>query len=269
MSVEIIINKYKDIIDNGEISGDILSQIIKKVGFLENLSIKSSNSSSFVLVTANGKNVYQYYTSSDTANNIFFMISKLYRNPNVTANFTNIHGMVIIKILYKITDYIVPFIRYIPGNIIVWRKIRPLNSFKPEDIPIFIRENIYKLLWDIGKAVFGLHSNYIIHCDISIDNIGIYREDDNSEYKFVLYDFDNTRKYFSFDDFRSDYYRFHKSIKYHYNLGKIPEEDVKLIDEIFYESLTPFLDSILETYMDKFYQTKIEAINNLEKLKIN
>jgi tRNA A-37 threonylcarbamoyl transferase component Bud32 len=266
MSLEIM-SRYKNILDEGEISYDILNEIIKKIGFLDNLSVKCSNQTSFVLVSDNIENVFQYFVNRDTANNIFFIISKLSRNPIIVTSL--IINKKYQKITYRFTEYIVPFIRYIPGNIIIWKKIVPINSFIKENIPQFIQKNIYKLLWDIGKAITGLHNNYIIHGDISIDNIGICKNEDYiNEHKFVLYDFDGTRKYFSYNDFISDYYKFQRSIKYHYDVGKIPKEDINLVDKLFSNN-DSILESVLESYMDKFKQTDIEkALESLENMKI-
>ena len=263
MSLEII-TRYKDIIDDGEISENLLTKIIKKVGFLDNLSVKCSNMASFVLVSEDDENVYQYFKSSEVANNIFFMISKIIKNPMITVrNFDKENNY-----NYKFTNNIVPFERYLPtDNIIIWKKIKPLNIIKPEEIPLFIQKNIYKILWDIGKAIVGLHNNYIIHGDISIDNIGIYRENNYmSEYKFVLFDFDASRNFFNYDDFSNDYHRFYKSIKYHYDIGKIPKKDVKLVDKIFSEN--SFLQSLLFSYMNNFFETDVGAMKSLENMKI-
>ena len=87
----IIKDRYKDIIDDGEVSFDTLKNVLMKTGgFLPNeLQIKSGNCSSFVFVSNDMNIVYQYFTGKSTAKKIFFLISKIYRMPIVNGNIKN------------------------------------------------------------------------------------------------------------------------------------------------------------------------------------
>ena len=57
MEREQILKKYEDIIEDGEVSPDILTHVISKMGIIENLSVKCSNQMSFVFVGEEQENV--------------------------------------------------------------------------------------------------------------------------------------------------------------------------------------------------------------------
>ena len=151
--------------------------------------IKSSNDTSFVFVSAHDY-VYQYFKNKNVPLRIIGLLSSLNRDVINTA----------LDITFDLNKYISNYVYFLPANdIIVWKKITPLNSFTAEKKAKIINDNLRKLLLDISKALYGIHINNLLHGDARIDNIGI--RDGN----FVLFDFDGS----SVDEhnvYKKDYY---------------------------------------------------------------
>jgi len=159
------------------------------------IKIASSNASSLVFIPRYDKNVYQYFSSEIISLRICEMMNILSENPTVLCELKMSKGfgkksekLLDETLEYNIFDYISRF-EYcvVDDNIVVWEKILPMNSIQTDILPHFIEKNILKLLWDIGKALYGLHSKGYVHNDCRIDNIGI-----NNIGNFVLFDFDGT-----------------------------------------------------------------------------
>jgi len=172
-------NKYQNIIDEGEVTYDIIEQVVKNMGSVEKLNVKSSNGTSFVFISPEKNNVYQYFSNSNIVNKILKIIKSILK-VNIKLIFKNS------IVEYNLYDFICQFISYKPDNIIIWKKHICLNFFDSEKIKKIINDNIVKLIWDIGKSLYGLHENKILHGDARIDNIGILNG------KFILFDFDGS-----------------------------------------------------------------------------
>ena len=70
---------YSYLIDDGEIDLHIINKITKYIGSVKTLEYKSSNGLSFVFISEEKKDVFQYYVSQNVCNkitNIFNLISR-------------------------------------------------------------------------------------------------------------------------------------------------------------------------------------------------
>jgi len=215
---------FKNIIEFGDVKEDEMFAIFKFMGLSpytlsEDFQVKSSNGMSFVFVTPELSGVYQKFKGEHTAKNIINILTTCDSNINYTIW---IDKKNYIKKVYDLFNFLPRIIKYIDQeNIIVWEKITPLNSFPSEKIKDIIEQNILKFLWDIGKALSGLHYNGIYHKDARVDNIGI--KDGN----FVLFDFDFSKKISSedsswFTHMTKDYSDFITSIKFNLNEDENP-----------------------------------------------
>ncbi len=259
MDINQILEKYEDIIEDGEVSPEILTYVISKVGIIEKLSVKCSNQMSFVFVGEDLDNVYQYYINETLAKKIFLMINRLSRNKDALYEFRD-H-----KYKFNYFIHITPLIRYLPNNIIIWKKITPLNSIQQENLPQFVYKNFLRIVWDISKCLSGLHANGILHCDPTIDNIGIDKDSDGEE-RFVLYDFDGAREIKIGDDFKNDFYRLKKSIKLYYEIGNFPKKIIENLEIYFYNGLV--IDNIINLILPKFDNNMEKTIEQIELSKI-
>lgn len=140
--------------------------------------------------------IFQQYRSTQVFQRILVFVKKLTEQGQVSKRVLFQKGFGPNKTVFLDKNIIIPCFQYIcsyvgtmEDNIIVWDKIIPLNSFK-KDLKSFLIKNVFKILYDISKALAVLHSNGIIHNDCSIDNIGmkIYKGEQN----FCLYDFDGS-----------------------------------------------------------------------------
>jgi tRNA A-37 threonylcarbamoyl transferase component Bud32 len=206
-----IIHTFQNILDEGEITLDILNKVLSKMGEIKDLEIKSSSGSSFVFISNELENVFQYFINSTMENKISNIIMKLLKNKHIKINLLYDEEE-IIEMNYNILEYMGNYIYNIPDpyNIIVWKKHICLNSFPKDKIVEIVNNNIFKLMWDIGKCIYGLHQNNIIHNDVSIDNIGINSTMD----KFILFDFDASNVMNPMFNYSIDVYKFLKSIKH-------------------------------------------------------
>ena len=176
-------------IDDYCISKEAVLTVVDRMNISSPFDIKSSNDTSFVFVSAHDY-VYQYFKNKNVPLRIIGLLSSLNRDVINTA----------LDITFDLNKYISNYVYFLPANdIIVWKKITPLNSFTAEKKAKIINDNLRKLLLDISKALYGIHINNLLHGDARIDNIGI--RDGN----FVLFDFDGS----SVDEhnvYKKDYY---------------------------------------------------------------
>jgi len=241
-------HKFQQIIDDGEVSQDMLDLVLKKMGDIDNLSVTSSNGMSFVFISKEKDNVYQYFKNDIKPKKIFNII--YYISKNKTINILNIDNN------YDIFANIAEFVSYIPENIIVWKKHKCLNEFNSEKIEEIISENIYKLLWDIGKCLYAFDKINLIHGDARIDNIGIIND------KFILFDFDNT-SFSNKESYNKDIYDFITSIKF--NLGKKSKEVFIPEFSTHYKFLSQIIDKIyLNCDRRLDYDDIIYMLNNMK-----
>jgi hypothetical protein len=240
-------NEYLNIIEDGEITELELISGLDIMGLspyenLDGLKLKVSNGLSHVFVYTKYDNVYQMFKKEATVSRIVDILKSV--NNTIKTDYVE----------YDLSKYITNIKKYdIDKKLVVWNKITPLNSFKTEELQKIISCNIFKLLWDIGKALTGLHQNNILHGDCRLDNIGIY------EGNFVLFDFDGSRvSDLEEDIFYKDFYDFKKSIEF--NLDK----NFKKIKHHIPLSETNFLFSLL----DKQEIEPLEAVSFLNSLEI-
>jgi hypothetical protein len=232
-------------------------EIVKEFVILfkpDHLKFLESSGSSIVIFPSNIEFVYQYYVS----NIVYNKICELYFNLH-TYNIIYVNNIV-----YDVNDYLVqPRLLIDHHNAILWDKIKTLNSFDKEYLKFFIIKNIKKILWDISKALTGIHNSGFSHGDCTIDNIAI-----NDIGNFCLFDFDSSSKnlciynhnnyncndYNDYNDFRILF----KSIGFHINNEKfysyISEDEFNLGENVFKklssyeESKINVLDSIKILY---------------------
>lgn len=245
--------KYENIIKDGEVSCDTMIRVLDKMGYVDNLEVKVSNGMSFVFISSEINNVYQYYVGTHTTKNIFNIINKIWQNKIIRINFY--FG----TFQYNLYEYISKFVSYIPDNIIVWKKHLCINSFDKDKIEKIINDNIFKLLWDISKCLYGLHQNNISHGDVRIDNIGI------SNNNFILFDFDGSNIFEPDYDYSKDVSDFLRSIQFNSDTNwKNIKKYVPGTSSSF-----SFISKIIQNYSKfKSRLSYYQIINELNQLQI-
>ena len=187
--------------------------------------MESSGSSCLVTV---GNFAFQKFRSFDVSKRIVDIVSKLPKNIVYSIVFQKGFGKDK-KVLFKYTltyntfDYIVSYVCCF-RNIIVWRKIVPLNTLSYGLSREFLEKNFLKLWYYVCKALLALRKNNIFHNDTVLDNIGIYNEN------FILFDFDGSNNY----SYGCDYTRLKKS--FHFYGIEIKEEIKGIHSVILYVS---------------------------------
>jgi hypothetical protein len=239
-------------IENDEISEYIFNTVIKKIGNVNELNILSSNGSSFVFISSERENVYQYFNYESIA----IIIEKIFKKIK-QKNIINIK-LFELEFDINIKNFICEFISYEPKNIIIWKKHLCLNSYYEKYKKQFILKNLLKLRWDIGKCLYCLHENNIYHGDPTIDNIGILNGN------FILFDFDGSKEFENKDKSqlsKLDIYKFNNSIKFN-------TDNDKTIKYELYKNITSY--TFLETIVEYFDNTLNynETVNKLNELEI-
>lgn len=164
----------------------------------DDIDITSSSGSSVVFISPSSDRIIQVFSNKKLMENVCFLLSEIYRGNYMVKIKCDIEEdfdgdledfgeeYTTIKEIYDLPQYLVPFEVCIPeSKLIVWRKIKPLNSVK--NLQEFIQKNHLKLIWDLAHALEGLHSIRITHGDSTLDNVGIFNG------KFVYYDFDMSK----------------------------------------------------------------------------
>jgi serine/threonine protein kinase len=210
---------YKNIMEEGEVTEEMFLKFFKMAGIsiddnIDSLQVKVSNGLSAVFLYKN--EAFQVFKSYKTAERIYSLLQNI--NTNISHDI-DLGLDDYVKVNYNLSDYIPKICTY-DSHCIIWERIISLNSFEKIEIKSIIEKNILKLLWDIGKALSGLHKNGIKHGDATIDNIGI--KGDN----FVLFDFDSSKSAYTF---QNDYAIFIQSIKF--NLGDLYKNIANCIPE--------------------------------------
>jgi hypothetical protein len=205
-------NNFQELLLEGEFNKNVLDSAIKHLGNIKTLEYKCSNCLSFVFISKEKNVVAQYYVykiTSDKIKNIFDIINTY---PDLISK----------KICFKkdtyeinfdVKNYLANLLEYKQeDNIIIWEKHLCLNSFSKDKLANIIINNIVKFIWDISKALYGLHSLSIMHGDPTIDNIAIRNSN------FILFDYDSSKIDKNFTAFNRDNWELIKSIKF--NIGK-------------------------------------------------
>jgi hypothetical protein len=249
---------FQHLLLDGEINLNILNKIIKNIGNIKTLEYKSSNGLSFVFISEENSNVFQYYKYENTCIKIKNIFGALLRCSliNKKIYFTK----VIYNLNFNICDFLANFIEYInQDNIIVWQKHTCLNSFSKDVLTDILINNIVKILWDISKGLYGLHFNLILHGDARIDNIAIKNNN------FVLFDFDSSNMGNEIVSFRKDNWDFLKSLEF--NIGKDNWKNILISHP--YISDTDFIINDMLEYISKKSSKNINlVIEDLNALQI-
>lgn len=233
-----------DIIEFGDVKEADLLKVLNVMELspyqdLTGFQAKSSNGTSFVCIKSDIPFAYQCFNYNSTSSKIYSILSSCDSKIKYTIY---IDKKTYFCNEYDLFDFIPRIKNYIePSNLIIWEKILPLNALDKMHMKDMIEKNIIKLLWDIAKALHGLHINNIYHADARIDNIGI--KNDN----FILFDFDGSKKV---DDSNSqivtkDYNDFIRSIEFNLNDEETPRR-FKNIEKFIPEDIDFFLLSLLE-----------------------
>ena len=202
---------FQHLLLDGEINLNILNKIMKHIGYIQSLEYKSSNGLSFVFISEENVNVFQYYNYESVCIKIKNIFDNLARENLINKKIY--FKKVIYNLNFNIFNFLANFIEYKnEDNIIVWEKHLCLNSFSKEKLTDILVNNIIKILWDISKGLYGLHFNLILHGDSRVDNIGIKNNN------FVLFDFDNSNIGNEIVSFRKDNWDFLKSLEF--NIGE-------------------------------------------------
>lgn len=207
----------------------------------QNIQCLESNGSSIVLYKEDSYFVLQYYLNKricEKISNMFLLDDKPLISYIVSNSFIlSIHLFDHIPKLYGIID----------TNTIKWEKIQPLhlmykNISISKDIENFLAINWLKFLFDIGKALYGLHKYGYTHGDPSIDNIGI-----NMKGNFVLFDYDSANDKASLECMNLDYYKLSRSIKIYVSESSLLE---KLLSMISFNDkmISELIDFVKETF---------------------
>lgn len=188
----------------------------------DQIKLTSSSGSSVVLIPQGGSQVYQYYKSKETFNDIIKLTTQMkgvrssfnltFRTystntetkDNVSTSHRRTRQEVIHKISYDLSDYIVTALDFWPDfQTIVWERIIPISELSLD----FIKSKLDQLIWDIGKALNGFHSLGYHHGDCRYDNIGLKNG------KFVLFDYNLSQTFvMSSKEPSADYKVFSESI---------------------------------------------------------
>lgn len=216
---------------------------------IENIEIKTSNGLSHVFMYKNPEinYVYQYFKYPTTVNRIKEIFNSI--NFNINKKFLKY------SYKYNILNNLSNIKDINNTNIIIWEKINCLNFLENENKINIILNNIIKFFWDIGKALYGLHINNILHNDARIDNIGIKNNN------FKIFDFDGTN--ITYTNFDKDIYDLKKSLEF--NLGKEYNKIKKYTNNFF--TSEELLNYIISIHLDCF-NTIEEIICYLDNLEI-
>jgi hypothetical protein len=212
-----------------------------------------------MISTSSSDNSVVYYTEGkDYVSQIFKYKDEYNRVKHICLNLDNIFPVnVFIKehlYTYDPMSFLSQMTSYQDSSrLIVWKRIHCLNQIT--DYKFIIKNNYYKFLWDIFKAITALHVMGYKHNDPTIDNIGI--RDGN----FVLYDYNLTRKLnVAQEDMENDFYSFFKSIRFHLQTEGAPRmfQPKSLTDLV--HSLSKKLDYSLTQTIQYLDQMVIERI---------
>jgi hypothetical protein len=209
------------------------------------MSLTSSGNST---VYVNNNTVSQHFLSVNTAIKIQNIMMKLPPKTTYKIIFRK-GGKTLFEhdLCYDTNRYIVPFL-YREENIIIWKKILPLNQDERLLSHTFLHNNSMKIMYDISKAILSLKKSEIVHNDTVLDNIGI------CDGVFVLFDFDGSG---SFQEKGKDNYADFCSLRNSFKFRNIIVKDL------------PGIHSIIEYYSRLKNISLEKAFNELENLKIS
>lgn len=204
---------FQNLLLDEEINVDILNKAILYIGKVKNLDYKSSNGSSFVFISNENNIAVQYFKNQKIPDKIKIIFEIINKTENFFLNKKFYFKNESFILNFKLKNHLSNFIDYKKqDNIIIWEKHKCLNSYTKDMLVKILSNNITKIIWDISKGLFGLHSLFILHGDPTIDNIGIRNG------KFILFDFDSSKIDVDHVSFKKDNWEFLKSLKF--NVGE-------------------------------------------------
>lgn len=182
----------------------------------DEIELISSGGGSVVIQIQSHNLIYQYYEDLNVYESIRQLYIDINANPNQMLNLPVIKGHSFksgrLNINYDLRDFLVCPQRWVPKlQTIVWEKIQPVTQLQPE----WLSTRINNLIWDIGKAINGLHLVGYSHQDVCLDNIGW-----NGRH-FVLYDFNLTKPNL-ITQYSNDYFKFGRSLQSYFDHLPIP-----------------------------------------------
>lgn len=240
--------RFKKILYDEEISRELLLKVVDVIEREEgrqivDLEVKTSNCTSFVFIMSDTDKVYQYFCSGMTFSRIADTICNINR-----------FYIEYVDYIYNLGDFIVNIKGLIKEErIIKWNKIVTLNSFPRDKLVELIDKNLIKLLWDISKALYGLHANEIVHRDTRIDNIGIHNGN------FILFDFDGSINSSTASIMKKDQFDLFQSIQFY--IG----DKMVIHNNKYYELLLVVIHWYKQRYA---FDDDKKAISALDSLKI-
>ena len=243
-------DRFGHILEEGDVSIDIILYVESIMKDMEDVIVKTSNGFSHVFITPKDEKVYQYFRYKPVCDRIINIYDNIVNGMEIKINNYVLR--------YKIFDFIPKLItRY--DNVIVWEKHTCLNSFSKDKLKDIIINNFTKFLWDINKALYGLHKNYILHGDSRIDNIAIINNN------FIIFDFDGSSVVENVDVLEKDVYDFVKSIKFN-----LEDNRFKEIKNLIPETYNPLqiLCKIILKRMNETNQNVNEVFDDLNNMKI-
>lgn len=234
---------FNNTIECSEISSHFDKKILQFTanlfGPVNDISMKESNGQSVVIVSNERSVVFQHYINTNTFNCIVKMIKHLKKSRKIIYCV----GDTDICIKYDVFDYLTPFNNHINHfNIIEWKKIYPIDPIckSSQFTNDFISKNLFKIMWDIGKALYAMHLNNYLHKDPSIDNVGI-----NDAGNFVLFDFDMSTSFFISYSVSHDYHVFNRSLNFYID-DKYLQATIKEITDQHDNMLTKIIEIVSE-----------------------
>jgi hypothetical protein len=213
----------------------------------EDIEFISSGGSSVVIAIHNhtsiSDRVFQYYEDYTVVMNIQQLYKMVWIESNQVMNLATINGHSYhsprLHINYDLSDFLVrPHSWHLELQTIVWDKIQPVTHLPQA----WLMTQIHHLIWDIGKAITGLHQIGYSHGDVRTDNLGWNGK------RFVLYDFNMTKPHHP-NQYSNDYLTFGNSLRdclhvpkdqyvplakvdYQFFLLNLKEKDLKTYEQV-------------------------------------
>lgn len=236
---------------------------------VEEIHVASSSGSSTVLIPIEeDRSVYQWFRSKEVIERVVY-ITRILAGP-VTYTYNIRRGIRIISsvpITWNIDQYIVEFKYTIPDdNLIVWEKMRTLNSIPKEDLPYFLFINIKKIVWDLGKSLFSIHSKGLLHNDATLDNTGINGKN------FCYFDFDGSKP-LEDQDRTIDQRTLTKSFDFYIDDSSLSVEEKREARDIYTPLGYDFIKSSIDRYIRErelpiSTENVQQAVNYYDSLRI-
>lgn len=265
LGLEILPEKRRQI---NSIIGWMLEQTKQRV---EEIRVASSSGSSTVLIPIKeDRSVYQWFRSKKVIESVVH-IARILTGP-VTYTYNIRRGIRILSsvpITWNIDQYIVEFKYTIPDdNLIVWEKMITLNSIPKEDLPYFIFRNIRKIVWDLGKSLFSIHSKELLHNDATLDNTGINGKNGN----FCYFDFDGSKP-LEYQDKIKDQRTLVQSFDFYLENSSLTDEEKQEARDIYSPLGYDFIKSSIDRYirereLEFSTETIQQAVNYYDSLRI-